>query len=208
MFSPRIYFWEAATHRNLSPADTDVIELTLTTIYALDKLLQLLRDRSEALELLGTRIEWEEHRSAGWIERRQILEDFGQFITKRARWNTSIYETPSKDEHHLTRRGSVNSFASASSDTSVTSSAYSRSARFKLAELLSRDAAHFGSRVTALRHGKIASAGKALDKLIDLSRTPVPDDLLDEQDSLEEKGINEFEQIGKFALTLVMQWRK
>lgn len=188
--------------------DTDVIELTLTTIYALDKLLQLLRDRSEALELLGTRIEWEEHRSAGWIERRQILEDFGQFITKRARWNTSIYETPSKDEHHLTRRGSVNSFASASSDTSVTSSAYSRSARFKLAELLSRDAAHFGSRVTALRHGKIASAGKALDKLIDLSRTPVPDDLLDEQDSLEEKGINEFEQIGKFALTLVMQWRK
>lgn len=199
---------KAATHRNLSPADTDVIELTLTTIFALDKLLQLLRDRSFALELLATRLVWEEHRSAAWVERRLIIEDFAQFIAKRARWNTSIYDNPVKDEYPLARRGSVASFASASSDTSVNSTAFSRSARFKLAELLSRDAAHFGSRVTALRHGKIASAGKALDKLIDLSRTPVPEELLDEQDRLEEKGINELEQIGKFAMSLVMQWRK
>jgi hypothetical protein len=129
---------------------------------------------------------------------------------KRARWNVSIYESPIKEEYHGGRRGSINSFASAASDssTNVNSAAYSRSARFKLAELLSRDAAHFGSRVTALRHGKIASAGKALDKLIDISRTPVPEELLDEQDRIEEKGINELEQIGKFAMSLVMQWRK
>ncbi|KAF9452205.1 hypothetical protein P691DRAFT_805390 [Macrolepiota fuliginosa MF-IS2] len=199
---------KAATHRNLSPADTDVIELTLTTIFALDKLLQLLRDRSFSLELLATRLVWEEHRVAAWVERRLIIEDFTQFIAKRVRWNTSMYENPVKDEYPLGRRGSINSFASASSDTSVNSAAFSRSARFKLAEFLSRDAAHFGSRVTALRHGKIASAGKALDKLIDISRVPVPEELLDEQDRLEEKGINELEQIGKFAMNLVMQWRK
>lgn len=139
-----------------------------------------------------------------------IIEDFTQFITKRARWNTSIYDNSTKEEYPLARRGSINSFASANSDSSVNvnSAAFSRSARFKLAELLSRDAAHFGSRVTALRHGRIASAGKALDKLIDISRAPVPEELLDEQDCLEEKGINELEQVGKFALSLVMQWRK
>jgi hypothetical protein len=131
-----------------------------------------------------------------------------QFITKRARWSTSIYNNPVKDDN--SRRGSINSFASAGSDISVNvnSAAFSRSARFKLAELLSRDAAHFGSRVTSLRHGKIAPAGKALDKLIDISRTPVPEELLDEQDRLEEKGVNELEQVGKFAMSLVMQWRK
>ena len=42
-------FPAAAAQRNLSPADTDLIELTLTTIYALDKLFHLLRDRSENL---------------------------------------------------------------------------------------------------------------------------------------------------------------
>ena len=34
--------WLAAAQRNLSPADTDLIEVALTTIYALDKLLHLL----------------------------------------------------------------------------------------------------------------------------------------------------------------------
>lgn len=139
-----------------------------------------------------------------------IIADLTHFISSRARWSTSIYDNPVKDDLSLARRGSVNSFASAGSDSSVNlnSTTFSRSVRFKLAEMLSRDAAYFGSRVTTLRHGRIASAGKALDKLIDLSRVPVPEELLDEQDRLEEKGITELEQIGKFAMNLVMQWRK
>lgn len=77
-----------------------------------------------------------------------------------------------------------------------------------MAELLSRDAAQFAARVTSLRHGKITNAGKVLDKLIDHSRRPVPEVLLDEQDNLEEKGISDLEHIGKFVMSLVMQWRK
>ncbi|KAI0787101.1 hypothetical protein BC629DRAFT_1440299 [Irpex lacteus] len=97
-------FTKAAAQRNLSPADTDLIELTLTTIYALDKLLRLLRDRSNRLELLSDRLTWEERRIASWVE--------------------------------LLRQ-----------------------------------------RVSSLRHSKITAAGKALDKLIDDSRKPVPDEL-------------------------------
>ncbi|KDR83400.1 hypothetical protein GALMADRAFT_56704 [Galerina marginata CBS 339.88] len=201
---------KAATQRNLSPEDTDVIELTLTTIYALDKLLHLLRDRSENLEMMSIRLTWEENRRSSWRERRQIIEDLNTFFVTRARWSPSIYEASSKfeDSHALIRRGSIASQASAGSDSVITSPAFSRSARFKLAELLSRDAAQFSGKVTSLKHGKVTSAGKALDRLIDHSRRPVPEDLLDEQDRLEEKCINELDNIGKFTMALVMQWRK
>ena len=64
------------------------------------------------------------------------------------------------------------------------------------------------SPTSSLRHTKIALAGKALDKLIDTSRKPVPDELLDEQDKLENEGITEMEDIGKFVMQMVMQWKK
>jgi hypothetical protein len=57
-----------------------------------------------------------------------------------------------------------------------------------------------------LRHGKITAAGKALDRLIERKR--VPDELLDEQDKLEEQGINEMENVGRFIMSVVTQWRK
>lgn len=200
----------AATQRNLSPEDTDVIELTLTTIYELDKLLHLLRDRSEHLDLLGIRLTWEENRTSAWVDRRKIIEDLRTFLETRARWSPSVYEITSRPEDPTSalRRGSVTSLTSISSEKSISNPGFSRSARFKLAEVLSRDAAQFAGRVTSLRHGRITAAGKALDKLIDHSRKPVPEVLLDEQDRLEERGISELEQIGKFVMSVVMQWRK
>ncbi|KAF5369942.1 hypothetical protein D9758_001296 [Tetrapyrgos nigripes] len=202
-------FTRAATQRNLSPEDTDLIELTLTTIYDLDKLLHLLRDRSENLDLLGVRLTWEEHRKACWVDRRKIIADLKDFLDSRARWSPAVYESngipeTSAEDH---RRGSIGSIASVSSEASINSPGFSRSTRFKLAELLSRDAASFGSRVTLLRHGPVAASGKVLDKLIDSSRKPVPEELLDEQDKVEER-CNEMEAIGKFAMNAVMQWRK
>ncbi|KAG5729725.1 hypothetical protein E4T56_gene1064 [Termitomyces sp. T112] len=202
---------KAAAQRNLSPADTDLIELALTTIYELDKLLHLLRDRSENLDLLATRISWEESRIAAWVDRRTILEDLQTFLDNRVRWTPSTYESVSlkgDETPDLKRRSSIASLASASSDTSSSSLGLSRGARFKLAESLSHDAAQFAGRVTSLRHGKISAAGRILDRLIDQSRKPVPDELLDEQDKLEEQGITEMENLGKFILSMVVQWRK
>ncbi|KAJ7095138.1 hypothetical protein B0H15DRAFT_880934 [Mycena belliarum] len=205
-------FTKAATQRNLSPADTDLIELTLTTIYELDKLLHLLRDRSENLELLGVRLTWEEFRTTAWIERRNIIQDLKTFLDTRVRWTPAVYEEaaapPSGTPSPQNRRGSMASLVSVASDTLLASASFSRSARFKLAEILSRDAAQFSARITSLRHSKISTAGKTLDKLIDMSRKAVPEDLLDEQDRLEEKGINDLEHIGKFVMNAVMQWRK
>ncbi|KAI0366385.1 hypothetical protein BV20DRAFT_652811 [Pilatotrama ljubarskyi] len=206
-------FTKAAAQRNLSPADTDLIEITLTTIYALDRLLHLLRDRSDNLELLSIRLKWEERRIAAWVELHKLLDDLREFLVNRARWSPSVYENlededviPTPADHVPTRRNSTVSMASETSSASL--AGFSRGARFKLAESLSREAAQFASRVSSLRHTKITLAGKALDKLIDESRKPVPDELLDEQDKLENEGITEMEDIGKFIMQMVMQWKK
>lgn len=212
---------EAAAQRNLSPADTDLIELTLTTIYELDKLLHLLRDRSDNLDLLGTRLTWEEKRISSWVELRRLMKDLQQFLETRGRWSPAVYERNEDDTASvneapappvimpsLRRQGSIGSLASIASDSTVSSLSFTRSERFRLAEMLSREAAQFASRVSSLRHSKITAAGKALDKLIDDSRKPVPEVLLDEQDKLEDKGINEMEDVGKFVMSVVMQWKK
>lgn len=109
---------------------------------------------------------------------------------------------------NLSRRASLASIASIGSESSFNTSMFSRSARFKAAEVLSRDAAQFGARVTNLSHGRVTAAGRLLDKLIDHSRKPVPDVLLDEQDRLDDKCINQMENVNKFVLSLIMQWRK
>ncbi|KAA1466284.1 hypothetical protein DENSPDRAFT_22808 [Dentipellis sp. KUC8613] len=199
-------FTKATAKRNLSPEDTDLIELTLTTIYEFDKLLHLLRDRSESLDLLSVRLTWEEQRKAAWLELRKLTSDLEAFLSTRARWSPSVYEVTNRPDEPSSRRGSIMSIAS---DSSLSSSVgFSRSARFVLAEGLSKDAAQFAGRISSLRHGKISVAGKALDKLIDNSRKPVPEELLDEQDKLEDQGIKEMENVGKFVMDVVTQWRK
>jgi hypothetical protein len=181
----------------------------LTTIYEFDKLLHLLRNRSENLDLLGVRLTWEEHRCAAWADRRQLLLDLQIFLSQRARWSPSVYDSLTQTESSgpsLTRRSSATSLASEASHS--ISPGFSRGARFKQAETFSREAAQFAGRISSLRHGKITAAGKALDKLIDNSRVPVPDELLDEQDKLEEQGIDEMENVGRFIMSVVTQWRK
>ncbi|KAI9508653.1 hypothetical protein F5148DRAFT_1193951 [Russula earlei] len=210
-------FTMAASKRNLSPQDTDIIELTLTTISEFDKLLHLLRDRSENLDLLGIRLTWEEQRCAAWADRRQLLLDLQAFLSQRARWSPSVYDSLHQAEcpvqspapapaPALSRRGSATSLTSETSNSFP--SGFSRGARFKHAEALSREAAQFAGRISSLRHGKIAVAGKALDKFIENSRRPVPDEFLDEQDKLEEQGISEMENVGRFVMSVVTQWRK
>lgn len=185
----------------------------MTTIYEFDKLLRLLRDRSENLDLLGIRLTWEEQRCAAWADRRQLLLDLKAFLSLRARWSPSVYDSLNQPERPapaptpaLSRRGSATSLASETSSSFP--SGFSRGARFKQAEALSREAAQFAGRISSLRHGKITAAGKTLDTFIENSRERVPDEFLDEQDKLEDQGISEIENVGRFIMSVVTQWRK
>lgn len=76
-----------------------------------------------------------------------------------------------------------------------------------LSEALSREAAVFASRISTLKSNKMVTSGKVLDKIIDTSRKPVPDPILDEQDKVEAR-FNGMEGLGKFVMNVVMQWKK
>jgi len=133
-----------------------------------------------------------------WADHRQLMLDLQNFLTLRARWSSSVYDALLQTEGPnptptLSRRGSAASLASEASSSST--SGFSRSSRFKLGEVFSREAAQFAGRISNLRHGKIAAAGKALDKLIENSRRKVAEELLDEQDKLEAQGIDDMEDL-------------
>ncbi|KAJ1308517.1 hypothetical protein OPQ81_004221 [Rhizoctonia solani] len=202
-------FTKAATQRNLSREDTDLIEVTLTTLLALDRLLHLLRDRAENLELMAIRLTWEEQRLLAWNEHNSTLADLRAFISNRARWTPACFEqTPQPSASALDRRLSSASNASGPpGDITSTRSSLSRGSRFMLGETLSLDAAQLSTRLMGLSKS-VAASGKTLDKLIDSShRRPVPDEILDEQDKIEnESGTTQ--DAGKFTMAMVMQWKK
>ncbi|KAI9015243.1 hypothetical protein CLU79DRAFT_765767 [Phycomyces nitens] len=74
------------TGKDISPADTTTIEITLSTLMALDKLMHSLRRKSLDLQALTRRAAWEkEHAGAmDWLTTTgEQLEDF---LTNHARW--------------------------------------------------------------------------------------------------------------------------
>ncbi|CAE6369587.1 unnamed protein product [Rhizoctonia solani] len=203
-------FTKAATQRNLSREDTDLIEVTLTTLLALDRLLHLLRGRAENLELMSIRLTWEEQRLLAWNEHQSILADLRAFITNKARWSTASLEQrpqPSASASAIDRRLSSASNASGPPGDLTTRSSLSRGSRYMLGETLSLDAAQLSTRLLGVNKSVVAS-GKTLDKLIDSShRKPVPDEILDEQDKIENES-GSMQEAGKFAMAMVMQWKK
>ena len=211
----------AATQRNLSPADTDLIEVTLTTLFALDKLIHLLRARSDTLDITGLRLTWEEKRIAAWKERNSIREDLQKFVKEQARWSVSTYDNiemthndaspagASRGSPPSSLNGPTPSPSLSASDSTPrrnpNTTGVSRGARYKFAEDLTRDAGRFTTRYSAVKRNQITAAGKALDKIIE--KKTVPDEVLDEQDRLE-NDIRPMDSLTKFAMDMVTQWKK
>ncbi|ORE03076.1 hypothetical protein BCV72DRAFT_308564 [Rhizopus microsporus var. microsporus] len=84
-------------NKDLSPADTTTIEITLTTLMSLDKLMHMLRRKSYDLQVLTQRVIWEEEleNATAWLQgTEQELDDF---LSNDARW------TPSEEEEDENR---------------------------------------------------------------------------------------------------------
>ncbi|KAG8846350.1 hypothetical protein FRB96_002020 [Tulasnella sp. 330] len=195
-------FAKAKSEQSLSPEDTDLIELTLETLFALDKLIHLLRVRADNLEQVDLRLKWEELRVGAWRDRKALLDDISRFVKTKARWSSSVYD-------QLTDQGSSNTTPPASaipeSPASAKFLALSRTARYKHAELLSHEAAAYSTRVLNFHNSWITPSGHILDKLIE--KRTVPDQLLDEQDRLEDQ-TKVLDGVSKFPMQLVAQWKK
>jgi hypothetical protein len=197
----------AKSEQNLSPQDTDLIEVTLTTLLAVDKLLHLLRSRSETLDMLGLRLHWEDQRIAAWDTRSQLLDELKAF-SEHALWEVSVYAPLSAPAPSTsTSRHSTETVQSPESMFPHVLSMSARSARRKLAEGLVAEARGLTSRMTYYKRDILPRPGVTLDKMIETSSTKVPDLILDEQDKLENDS-KIFDGLDKFIPTLQMQWKK
>ncbi|ORY63821.1 hypothetical protein BCR35DRAFT_326628 [Leucosporidium creatinivorum] len=196
-------FAKAASKQHLSPRDTDLIEITLTTLFAVDKLLHLLRNRRKALSLLQYRLQWEEQVAAAWQAHRAILADIPTFLSK-SRWipppPPEPVDFPASTPTTIPRSSSSSSLAS----TRTHASAMSRTMR---SEILSLELARSKSRIHALTSNTIPTTAKSLDKLIDTSPAPLPDSFLDEQDRLEDSAKELTQGLDGFLADMVKQWR-
>ncbi|OBZ91436.1 hypothetical protein A0J61_00500 [Choanephora cucurbitarum] len=75
-----------SAEHHLSPADASTIEITLTTLNILNRLMSLLRTRSKIIDTLRIRILWESMLEAAtfWIEQKNT--DITAFMDGKARW--------------------------------------------------------------------------------------------------------------------------
>ncbi|KAE8223467.1 hypothetical protein CF319_g3503 [Tilletia indica] len=205
---------KAAAGRHMSPQDTDLIELTVETLVALDKLLLLLNERRRQLDLLAARMEWEERRAACWKAYHPLMEDIGLFVQKRARWTAAAYsraaerpendsETPSLISHAPTEDSLAGHLPAAVGKAS--SSLPSEERKALLLEALNAELNALSSRLRELVTELVPAAGEALDGLIDQCQVPEP--YLEEQDQLENMALNMTAR-GVFMTSLAAQWRK
>ena len=194
----------AATQRNLSPEDTDLIEITLATLFGLDRLIHLLRIRSEALDLVDLRLTWEDNRADSYASRSAILSQAAAFLTQRARWKA---EHSTSESTSLKRGHDPEHNAEDDSALSWDSQSIASAARQSYIDEISRECLVISSSIASLKETHVASSGKVLDELIDASRKPVPDAMLDEQDRVEKLCDQDLVSLGRFLQQVVMQFK-
>lgn len=85
-------FFPAASLKSLSVSDTDLLSITLSTLFLLDTLLHLLRARGETLELLALRLQWDAMRFAVGRETEGLERDVKAFVEGKGRWGVEKYE--------------------------------------------------------------------------------------------------------------------
>jgi hypothetical protein len=76
--------------KDLSPADTTTIEITLTTLMTLDRLMHLLRQKTYTLQILTMRVLWEDElaEATSWVKTGE--EQTTEFLRTEARWRVEF----------------------------------------------------------------------------------------------------------------------
>ncbi|GAA5907905.1 hypothetical protein JCM6882_001522 [Rhodosporidiobolus microsporus] len=201
----------------LSPKDTDLIEITLTTLFAVDKLLHLLRNRRKALSLLGYRLQWEDALATGWQSHHHLIDDLLPAFLTSARWTIpAAISSPSRhpsDDPSATLSASTSSLSSSTSSrriSSLNSSTSGPSAssvtRTMRHQMLALSQQHLSAHLLTLTSQHLPLSGTLLDKLIDSSPAPLPDSFLDEQDRVELE-VGRAKGLEGFADGMARQWR-
>ncbi|GAA6010309.1 hypothetical protein JCM11491_006260 [Sporobolomyces phaffii] len=189
----RTFAKEKSKHE-LSTRDTDLIEVCLTTIFALDKLLALLRKRRKSLVLLGYRLQWEEAVLSVWSSRRQLLEAELPVFLEKSKFSLSATPRSSSNLSLSPDEPSLSSVTSSSPQTSARRRLSSSATESQPSSSMSRQlrlqtfvlsVSSLKSHLSHLSTSLVPASATLLDRLIDRSPEPLPDAFLDEQDRVE-----------------------
>lgn len=191
---------KATSKRHLSGPDTDLLELALSTIYALDKLLRLLRDQRAEHELTELRLRWERALLASWQDVAALRSDIQAFVRKCRGLKEALLH--SQDGHttdaallQSNETLNVDEIPTTSNQAAAESAANHPSGAGKrtevptpalrlAAESVKLESSRLVLRVRSFDAEKVRYAGRLLDLLID--HRQVPEKLLDEQEKLED----------------------
>lgn len=175
--------------------------------------MHLIRARSEALDTLNLRLDWEEQRLAVWDMRGEILSQLKNFA-RQSTWSSAFY-----DGDHA-NGGEAGPSTSGDSSTVLTThsqtpdamfplvlSTSARARRRKTADEIYAMVQTIASQLRAFRRDTFPLPGATLDRMIETSSKKIPDVFLDEQDKVEDE-TRPLDSIDKFFPGLHMQWKK
>lgn len=93
--------------KDLSPADTTTIEITLTTLMTLDRLMHLLRQKTYTLQILTLRVLWEDEfaKATTWVNDGD--EEITCFLRGEARWRPHVDFLPDGSAEHTLRKSQM-----------------------------------------------------------------------------------------------------
>ncbi|GAC95658.1 hypothetical protein PHSY_003234 [Pseudozyma hubeiensis SY62] len=179
---------KAVSKRHLSGPDTDLLELALDTVFALDKLLRLLRERRHEHELTDLRLQWERTVCSAWADVADLRLDIKAFDTKcntlAASRSSSLVSLPGEKTEQQTSDGDPTRI-DVQHDHAGQHIPRSASASSRLAlESLKLECSRLVLRIRSFDTEKARPAAKFLDLLID--QRQVPEKLIDEQERLED----------------------
>ncbi|EPQ32218.1 uncharacterized protein PFL1_00415 [Pseudozyma flocculosa PF-1] len=195
---------KASSQGHMSARDTDLIEITLDTIYSLDKLQKLLATRKASLDLARQRLAWERRLCECWTELDLIAREVEAFVQHKARWSPAEYS----------RRAQASASSNASEEAAQVSAPGHSAEHGRLASLaswqltgeaLELEAARANLRIATLAQEAVPQAGSLLDAIID--QCQVPEKFIDEQEKLEE-ALPDLVARGSFAAELTAQWER
>ncbi|PWN28974.1 hypothetical protein BDZ90DRAFT_230972 [Jaminaea rosea] len=85
---------KACSQRNMSREDTDIVEVALQTLVALEGLRVALSSRERRLSLLDARLAWETARRDCCTLYRPLADDVDDFVSQQARWSMPTQRSP------------------------------------------------------------------------------------------------------------------
>ncbi|TKY90486.1 hypothetical protein EX895_000484 [Sporisorium graminicola] len=180
---------KAVSKRHLSGTDTDLLELALETVFALDKLLRLLRDRRREHDLTELRLQWENLIRSSWldvVDLRHDIEAFERKCKALAAPRASATDSPATggDSLLFSSKNGEHTSSDTPYDTKQRMPRSASSSSRLASESLKLETSRLVLRIRSFDTEKVRPAGRLLDLLID--QRQVPERLIDEQEKLED----------------------